>query len=220
MHTLRPKLLILALSFVTYLQVPAHATDVQVQGGPGGQYARLLCPPDFFLQGVEVTLASWVTSIRGKCLKYDPTTQRFGGAPQFTNLHGVPGGAQGALACKDDQYVQGIQIGFTRQGNSPRYLDYIQINCVDLTDTAIPPAVFSHWLPTRLGDGTVTVAVKNVASPFTGQEIKALPVPGRWLRRTVLPEEPVKAVDGQLRIGTRAYTYDRLGIRRLRADHA
>ena len=151
MHGLRSTVPTLALLFVASLQVPAHATDVLVQGGPGGQYARLLCPSGFFLHGVEVTLSAWVTSIKGKCLKYDPTTQRFGGAPQFTNLHGVPAGGQQALQCKDDQYVAGIQIGFTRDGDDPRYLDYIQINCVDLTDTTFPPAVFSRCAST--GDG-------------------------------------------------------------------
>ena len=34
---------------------------------------------------------------------------------------------------------------------------------------------------------------------------------------SVLPDEPVNAVQGQLRIGMQNFTYDRLGIRRLRA---
>jgi hypothetical protein len=77
-------------------------------------------------------------------------------------------------------------------------------------------ALVNEWLPTRLGDGTVTVAVENLVSPFTGEEIEALPIPGRWLRGTVLPDEPVNAVGGQLRIGTQNFAYDRLGVRRLR----
>jgi CRISPR-associated endonuclease/helicase Cas3 len=77
-------------------------------------------------------------------------------------------------------------------------------------------ALVNEWLPTRLGEGTVTVAVKNVISPFTGQEIKAIPFPGRWLRGTTLPESPIEAVNGRLRIGTQGYTYDCLGIQRLR----
>jgi len=59
------------------------------------------------------------------------------------------------------------------------------------------------------------VAVKNVVSPFTGQEINAFPVPSRWLRGVVLPEEPITCVGGQLSIANQAFTYDRLGIRRL-----
>jgi hypothetical protein len=66
-------------------------------------------------------------------------------------------------------------------------------------------------------EGTITVAIQNLVSPFTGREINALPIPGRWLRGTVLPDEPVNAVDGRLRIGLRDYTYSRFGIQRLRA---
>jgi CRISPR-associated endonuclease/helicase Cas3 len=77
-------------------------------------------------------------------------------------------------------------------------------------------ALVNEFLPTRLGEGTVTVAVENLMSPFTGEEIEALPIPGRWLRGTVLPDEAVNVVDGRLRIGTQIFTYDRLGIRRLK----
>jgi CRISPR-associated endonuclease/helicase Cas3 len=75
-------------------------------------------------------------------------------------------------------------------------------------------ALVNERLPTRLGEGTVTVAVEDLVSPFTGEEIEALPIPGRWLRGIALPDEPVNASNGQLRIGTQNFTYDRLGIRR------
>lgn len=75
-------------------------------------------------------------------------------------------------------------------------------------------ALVNERLPTRLGEGTVTVAVESLVSPFTSHEIEALPIPGRWLRGTVLPDEPVNAAEGRLRIGTESFAYDRLGIRR------
>src|SRR5262249_46992610 len=74
-------------------------------------------------------------------------------------------------------------------------------------------ALVNEWLPTRLGEGTVTVALKNLLSPFTGRQIEALRIPGRWLRRRVLPDEPISATEGRFRIGFRDYSYDRLGIR-------
>jgi hypothetical protein len=43
-------------------------------------------------------------------------------------------------------------------------------------------ALVSEWLPTRFGKGTVTVAVKNLVSPFTGQKIEALPIRALRLR--------------------------------------
>jgi CRISPR-associated endonuclease/helicase Cas3 len=92
-----------------------------------------------------------------------------------------------------------------------------QLAEASLIDWARPyrEALVNEWLPTRLGEGTVTVAVNNLISPFTGQKIEALPIPGRWLRGVTLPDEPINAVNQQLRIGTQNYTYDRLGIRRL-----
>jgi CRISPR-associated endonuclease/helicase Cas3 len=75
-------------------------------------------------------------------------------------------------------------------------------------------ALLNEWLPTRLGDGTVTIAVRNLVSPFTDDEIKALPVPGRWLRGSAPPDEPIDARDGRLRIGDQACTYGRLGLRK------
>jgi CRISPR-associated endonuclease/helicase Cas3 len=76
-------------------------------------------------------------------------------------------------------------------------------------------ALVNEWVPTRLGEGTITVAVKNLVSPFTGQKIKALPILGRWLRGTALPDESINAADGRLRIGTQDFVYDRLGVRRV-----
>jgi hypothetical protein len=78
-------------------------------------------------------------------------------------------------------------------------------------------ALVNEWAPTRLGEGAVTVAVKDLSSPFTGEEIKALPIPSRWLRGTSLPDERIEAINRQLSIGTQQFTYDRLGLQRLRA---
>jgi hypothetical protein len=59
------------------------------------------------------------------------------------------------------------------------------------------------------------MVVQNLPSAFSGDDIEALPIPGRWLRGEALPDEPVKAEGQQVRIGTRDYIYDRLGIRLL-----
>ena len=71
-----------------------------------------------------------------------------------------------------------------------------------------------------LGEETITVTVKNLVSPFTGQKTEALPIPVRWLRGVALPDEPITAVNQQLRIGTEQFAYDRLGIRRLKIERA
>src|SRR5262249_10387777 len=76
-------------------------------------------------------------------------------------------------------------------------------------------ALVNEWLPTRLGEGTITVAVKKLVSPFTRPKIEALPVPRRWLHGLALHHAPINEVNQQLRTDTQNYPYDRLGIRRL-----
>jgi CRISPR-associated endonuclease/helicase Cas3 len=75
-------------------------------------------------------------------------------------------------------------------------------------------ALVNEWLPTRLGDGTITVAVRNLASPFTGKRIEALPIPARWLRNVVPPEEPIDATGDRLSIGSQNFSYTPVGLRR------
>jgi hypothetical protein len=78
-------------------------------------------------------------------------------------------------------------------------------------------APVNEWLPTRLGDGTVTVAVKNLISPFTGEKIEALPISVRWLGGVALPDKPIDSLKGQFRIGTKTFTYDHFGVRERRS---
>ena len=75
-------------------------------------------------------------------------------------------------------------------------------------------ALVSDWLPTRLGDGSVTVAVNNLLSPFTQKQLTALPIPGRWLGGVNPPEEAINVTDGLIRIGVKSFTYNRLGLAR------
>jgi hypothetical protein len=76
-------------------------------------------------------------------------------------------------------------------------------------------ALVNEWIPTRLGDGTITITVRNLLSPFTGKRIEALPIPARWLRNVVPPDEPVDALGGRLSVGTQNYSYTRLGLLRM-----
>jgi len=69
---------------------------------------------------------------------------------------------------------------------------------------------------TRLGEGTVTVATPGLVSPFTGDPIPAVPIPGSWLARAkVEVEQDIAVVTGrQVQIGALTLTYDRLGLQR------
>jgi CRISPR-associated endonuclease/helicase Cas3 len=76
-------------------------------------------------------------------------------------------------------------------------------------------ALVNEWLPTRLGEGVVTVAVRGLRSQFTGVELDALPVPGRWIRGGLPADKPVEVHDGRMKIGGADCTYNRLGLLRV-----
>jgi CRISPR-associated endonuclease/helicase Cas3 len=76
-------------------------------------------------------------------------------------------------------------------------------------------ALVTEWLPTRLGDGTVAVSVTGLVSPFTGNAVKALPIPVRWLPPGITPlDDAVNVVNGRFQIGGRSFPYDRFGVGR------
>jgi CRISPR-associated endonuclease/helicase Cas3 len=89
-----------------------------------------------------------------------------------------------------------------------------QLAEASLIDWARPyrEALVNEWLPTRLGEGTITVAVQGLGSPFTGNEIDALSVPVRWLRGARQGDKPIEVHDGRLKIGDFDCTYNRLGL--------
>ena len=76
-----------------------------------------------------------------------------------------------------------------------------------------------NHVPTRLGEGTVTVRLSPpIRSPFTGAEIDAMPVPWRWIRDE--PPESVGATarsngDWQIDIGNVQLHYGPMGLVKL-----
>jgi CRISPR-associated endonuclease Cas3-HD len=89
-----------------------------------------------------------------------------------------------------------------------------EANLVDWT-RPYRDALVNEWLPTRLGDGTVAVAVVNLNSPFTNEALEGVPVPGRWLGGVPLPDSPINASEGRLRVGSIDLAYDRFGVQRI-----
>jgi CRISPR-associated endonuclease/helicase Cas3 len=97
--------------------------------------------------------------------------------------------------------------------NAARKTQLAETSLVDW-QRAYREALVNECLPTRLGDGTITIAVRNLASPFTTKRIEALPIPARWLRNVVPPEEPIDAIGDRLSVGSQNFSYTRLGLRR------
>lgn len=127
-------LLILATALVcVFSPGRAGATNVPAQGGPGGGAFTLPCPGDTFMLGVALRSGAWVDAIRANCLAFNASTSQFAAPPQFTGFTGGNGGAQQQNGCPPDRYVSAIKVGFTRDENRPKYLDYVELTCTVLT---------------------------------------------------------------------------------------
>jgi uncharacterized protein YkwD len=133
MRTRPPLLTLLALLAIVFSSNLARATDVAIQGGPGGGAFRLSCPNNMFMLGVALRSGAWVDAIRGNCLAFNSSTGQFVAPPQFTNFAGGTGGAIQQNGCSLDRYMAAIKIGFTRDGNKPKYLDYVEMTCRVIT---------------------------------------------------------------------------------------
>lgn len=102
-----------------------------ILGGPGGSPFNLTCPAHTYLNGVTVHSGAWVNSIVAEC-RY-PVRDKSGfeqGNPATTPAAGGHGGDAGRrAACALNQFVGSIKFGFTRDGNKPKYVDYVQLDC-------------------------------------------------------------------------------------------
>jgi CRISPR-associated endonuclease/helicase Cas3 len=70
-----------------------------------------------------------------------------------------------------------------------------------------------EFLPTRLAEGTVTVAMQGLVSPFTGEPLDAIAVPARWLAG-IAKDTTGMAQAEMVQVGAMAMTYDPLGLQR------
>jgi hypothetical protein len=80
-----------------------------------------------FMLGVALRSGAWVDTIRGNCFAFNGS--QYMSPPQFTNFTGGNGGAIQQNGCSPDRYLATIKIGFTRDGNKPKYLDYVEMTC-------------------------------------------------------------------------------------------
>jgi len=141
--------LVLLVAIAAHVAVPAHAQNYNgmsfgdgsnpVQGGPGGSPFKNACAQNAFLVGLTVRSGAWIDGITGECGILAPSMDRFfPGAPRFTASAGGSSGTERRVACSPNQYATGIKYGFTRDGNKPKYLDYVQLNCAPLRSTGNP----------------------------------------------------------------------------------
>ena len=128
-----------------------------IQGGPGGSYFRSECSAAKYVIGIEIRHGSWVDAIRLICAGYTSASR----IPPDVELpfQGQQGGTltNAKAICPSDSFVTGIKFGTTRDGDDPRYVDYVELTCSSISVWGIPPlAVFGQMgtfvcLPTGEG---------------------------------------------------------------------
>jgi CRISPR-associated endonuclease/helicase Cas3 len=72
----------------------------------------------------------------------------------------------------------------------------------------------SDRVPTRLGDGTVEVPVRGLASPFTNRPLASVPIRAKWISNVPQGTEGVVRQPGVIDVGGVLLSYDQRGLER------
>src|SRR5262245_18463072 len=115
------------LLFVAMFITAAQATDLPVQGGPGGSYFRRECSGDH-LVGIYVRSGLWVDAIGLKCATFDQAQGTFKFPPWNTPYYGAGAAPLHERVCPNDNYVSGIRFNITQDADSP-FIDFIELTC-------------------------------------------------------------------------------------------
>jgi hypothetical protein len=111
----------------------ASARDLPIQGGPGGGPFRLDCPAGAFITGIALRSGGWIDAVQGSCRLFLTNRNLLASGTSATAVTGGPGGGSQQAGCTPDRYVAGIRIGYTRDGDHPKYLDYVELSCAVLS---------------------------------------------------------------------------------------
>jgi hypothetical protein len=125
--------LLLVSIFVT---AAVQATDLPVQGGPGGSNFRRECSGDFVV-GVYVRSGDWVDAIGLKCGIFKQTQGEFSQPPWNTPYYGGTSAAlqEQELVCAKDRFVSGITFNVTGEASHP-FVDFIELTCTPMAGGA------------------------------------------------------------------------------------
>ncbi len=142
----------IGVAFCALFMASSRATaqsvqNMPIQGGSGGGNFGAQCPKGAPLIGVWLTSGAWVNSIAGQCLTLRVVPSR--SVIVNTSIVGTTAGPKTQEArCGLGQSLEGIKYGFTRDGNKPKYVDYVQLIC---RETGNQNSVLAGCLGT--GDG-------------------------------------------------------------------
>lgn len=124
---------VFAVAVVPVLFSPeaVRARDLPVEGGPGGGAFRLDCSPSQLLSGFDFRAGAFVDAIAPRCSTLI-IAQRIFGPPTALMMKGGKGGGRTSRECDRSDYIAGIKFGFTRDGDAPKYVDFVELICRDI----------------------------------------------------------------------------------------
>lgn len=113
---------------------PAQATDLPIQGGPGGGEFRDDCGAGRYLVGVSIRSGGWVDAIFPLCAVHMAQGQfaKWKRGPR----HGGTGGSPllKDAVCPPDHFVIGLKFGVTQRDK--HYIDWVAVQCIRMKATA------------------------------------------------------------------------------------
>lgn len=128
--------LLFLLMIAAVAAAPAHATERAVRGGPGGGPFRTDCGSEYVV-GLYARAGFWIDAIGLKCGSFGPDNKWRQPAGNRAYHGGPGGGLTPDKLCPTTSYISGLMFGFTRDGNDPKYLDFVEMTCTNLVTGAV-----------------------------------------------------------------------------------
>ena len=112
----------------------AGASNLPVQGGPGGKPFRSDCSGGGYVAGIYVRSGDWIDAIGLKCATYDRLALTFTRPAWNTPYNGGSGAGllEREKLCPADSSVSGLLIGYTTDGSRPKFVDHVMMVCRDV----------------------------------------------------------------------------------------
>jgi hypothetical protein len=119
-----------------------QATELPVEGGPGGGPFKFRCNKGEYLVGFSIKSGAFVDAIYPLCAPFLSGEKRFGKWGRA-----IPFGGRGGSQllrdgfCPSDRFVSGIKFGWTRKNGSPEFIDYVELTCSLIAGSGRPTKV-------------------------------------------------------------------------------
>jgi hypothetical protein len=89
----------------------------------------MACGVNDYVNSIIIHGGGWIDSVTVNCAAYSKNSHELLPGRNSLPPRGGPGGALAANACPAHTYVSGLRYGFTRDGNQPKFLDFVEFTC-------------------------------------------------------------------------------------------